>query len=659
MKLMKNMPLWAKTAMGSVAILALFGLSVVYGILSMNSIVEKVSLYNDVNQLAESLYVAQDQQASYLLAPGDDHAGAFRTTIGNIIASIEQLKPKVGNTPLLDHLANMEASIRRYNQSFDNLVVNTVEISKIITVMGQAYDTIVDLLRDKVKAPLDEKKNEALITGDELSPYDQELLSLTEKMFTLMMAVRLSENKFFTRGDIADAEQVYTGMNSVHQAFVEWSFIVGTLDDPQFNTYPPRIEASLVTYSAANFKKVVTYWRDNQVITRDMLGQKDENLALIRTFKDETAQRVEAAKQRTVSSMAVLLTLGLVFGIGISLLTGYRTSLPIRKIVAMFKDIAEGEGDLTRSLPVDRSDELGEQAKWFNAFVEKIRRMVAEVADITEALNNSSGNLSECAGRVSKGSGQMKNLSTTAAAATEEMSVAIGSVAATMDQASSSVGQIVHSAEEMSATIREIAENAEKGRLIAAQTVTKAEGASGEIKRLGDAAEQIGAVTQAITEISEQTNLLALNATIEAARAGEAGRGFAVVANEIKQLAQQTAQATERIRDRVGNIQEATRGSVRHINDIISTISAAMEQQTSGTRQIADSVSQASLGLKEINEHVTQSAATAESLSEDIGRVDHEASRLSDDGLEVDQSADELRNLSNQLKTLVGRFVVN
>ncbi len=665
----KAAPLWMKTATGSVAILALFAFCVLFCILKMNTIVETVSLYDDVNELAESLYIAQGYQDTYLLKSTDQEAEAFRETIQRIRSSMAELGPRIGDSSLLEYLQSIEVNIGKYAQSFEQVVNNTNEISKLKEVMSRGYDSITTILNQGVKIPFDEKKNMALITGEELDAYDQELLSVTEKFFTLMISIRLKENNFFRTGEKIYTEQVKQGLITAAETFDEWSYIVETLEDQKIKSYPGEIRQGLADYSADNFLEVVDFWTENQAITSDMDSQKNENLALIGEVKSKTAKLVKTGQKLAISSMALLLGLGLIFGIGISIFTGYQTSKPIKHIASMLKDIAEGEGDLTKRLQLDRSDELGEQAKWFNVFVEKIKQMVSEIAEITQKLTYSSGNLSECAGRMSQGTGQMKHRSNTATVATEDMSGAVRSVASTITQASSNISSIAQSAEEMNAAIREIAKNAEKGSQIASQTVSRTHEASEEINQLGEAAEQIGRVTEAISEISEQTNLLALNATIEAARAGNNGKGFAVVANEIKQLAQQTATATDQIKSRVDNIQEATRKSVvkiseiteiiHEVNDIIQIISEAIDEQATGTRQIADNVSQASEGFHEISSHITQSAATAENLSDDISQVDQGAEQISVDGLEVDQNAHDLQELSNQLKTLVNRFVIS
>ena len=666
---LKSAPLWIKTAMGSVAILLLFGVSVLFSIYNLNSITAKVYLYNQAGELAEYLYTAQDFQGTYLLQQNNAQAQAFKESVAHATELIAQLKPEVNDASLVDHLDQLEANIQDYNNAFDNVVGNTKQIIDLRQTMTRAYDTITQLLMDKVKVPLEEKKNNALVSGDEFGAYEQELLSATDKFYTLMATIRLNENNFFMRTDSRDRDRIIAGMTAVKEVSDEWYYLIETLDAKEMKQFPQLVQQALKGYSQPLFDQTATLWTDNQQITSTMLNQKDAGLALIKTFKQETADLVDAAKSRAFRSMTLLLTIGLIGGIGISILTGFRVSRPIQKIVSMLKDIAEGEGDLTRRLEVDRSDELGEQAKWFNLFVVKIRAMVQEIAGITEHLNGSSSTLSGLSSRMSEGAGQMKTRSNTAAAATEEMSDNLNSVACTMEQASGNMELIVRSAEEMHSTIQEIAKSSEKAREIAAQTVSQTKTASIEVNQLGRAAEEIGQVTDTITEISSQTNLLALNATIEAARAGEAGRGFAVVANEIKQLATQTEQATREIKSRVDNIQTATHGAVSRIgeisavinevNDIVASIYAAIEQQSAATKEITSNVSQASEGLNQINVHITQSATKAESISGDITQVDQTAGQISHGGSELNQNAQTLLHLSEQLKTLVARFVIN
>jgi len=190
---------------------------------------------------------------------------------------------------------------------------------------------------------------------------------------------------------------------------------------------------------------------------------------------------------------------------------------------------------------------------------------------------------------------------------------------------------VATSAEEMTTTINEIARNSESARTITHEAVSKARGASVKVDDLGRAAQEISKVTETITKISEQTNLLALNATIEAARAGESGKGFAVVANEIKDLARQTAGASLEIKEKVHGIQHSTSVTVLEIeqilniisdiDEIVSSIANAVEEQSATTREIADNVAQASVGIQEVSKNVNQSSDVSTDISKEISRL--------------------------------------
>jgi len=221
----------------------------------------------------------------------------------------------------------------------------------------------------------------------------------------------------------------------------------------------------------------------------------------------------------------------------------------------------------------------------------------------------------------------------------------------------------------MTATIGEIASNSERARRITEEATRQAARISEQMNQLGVAAQQIGKVTETITEISWQTNLLALNATIEAARAGSAGRGFAVVANEIKELAQQTAAATEDIKTRIAGVQSSTSGGIAEIgkvtlvihevSDIVASIAAAIEEQATVTRNIARNVAEASTGVRDANHRVSETSKATARIAKEIGGVDRAAGQMADGSEQVKTSATDLSRLAGQLKTTVQRFKVS
>jgi methyl-accepting chemotaxis protein len=341
---------------------------------------------------------------------------------------------------------------------------------------------------------------------------------------------------------------------------------------------------------------------------------------------------------------------------------------PIKAAIAGLKDIAEGEGDLTKRLEDSAKDELGDLATWFNTFMEKLQGIIKEMAQNANVVDTSSNTLAELSSQLSVGAEDMSGNSNTVSAAVEEMSANINNVAAAMEQSSTNVGVVAASAEEMSSTINEIAQNAEKARGISDQAVITANHSSDQMSALGSAADAISKVTEVITEISEQTNLLALNATIEAARAGEAGKGFAVVANEIKELAKQTSDATLDIKGKIANIIESTDGAVsgideiseviKTINEIVATIASAVEEQSAATQEIANNIAQVSTGVQEVNANINQSSAVASQIAQDISTVNQSAGDMANGSGQVKISAADLQHIAQTLNTVAGSFKV-
>ena len=338
----------------------------------------------------------------------------------------------------------------------------------------------------------------------------------------------------------------------------------------------------------------------------------------------------------------------------------------VNNVVDGLRDIAEGEGDLTRRLKITTRDELGDLAHWFNIFIENLHDIIKNIAGSADQISTASTDLTGLSSEMNSSARAVSSESETTTAHAGAVNDNITSIAAAMEQSSVNLSSVASATEEMTATINDIARNTGQAAEITAEAVTQAQSATNRVEVLGKAALDISKVTETITEISEQTNLLALNATIEAARAGEAGKGFAVVANEIKELASQTATATGEIKAKIDGIQNTTNGTVSEIekitgtinrvNEVVATIAMAVEEQSGNATEIAGNVSQASSGIQEVNSKVSESTASVDQVARNLDRMNHVSSEMSRQSRQVNDNTIALSGLADQLKEMIGRF---
>lgn len=410
---------------------------------------------------------------------------------------------------------------------------------------------------------------------------------------------------------------------------------------------------------------IVRVYYTEDIITKQVLAEKAASKTSIDAFRKIVETRFNRA---TFVQIVILLCVVAVLVLSIIVSLKIIMGRPMEKLMEMVKDLVQGEGDLTKRLQVTTHDEIGELADWFNRFIERMQTLIREFAGNVGVLNSSSTSMSEVADTMAESAQNVSEKSNTVAASTEEMSSNMALVTNASEQTTSNVTMVAAATEEMNATFNEITANSDKARGVTGDAVIKAQGASEKVNELGEAATEISKVTEVITEISEQTNLLALNATIEAARAGEAGKGFAVVANEIKELAKQTAEATQDIKKKIEGIQGSTQATVEEIgeitqviddvNEIVSVIAASVKEQGVATTEISKNVSQASQGIQEVHQSVAESANVAGIIAADIADVNSTAGEMADSSSQLNREADQLSDLAEQLSQQVGAFKV-
>lgn len=367
-------------------------------------------------------------------------------------------------------------------------------------------------------------------------------------------------------------------------------------------------------------------------------------------------------------AMTVFGVAGVLLTVAINGLIAFSLSRRLNSTTALMRDISEGDGDLTKRLLVTTEDEIGEMATYFNSFVEKLQDMIATLATSVNTVASSSTELSATASQLASGAEETTNQSAQVASAAERMSSTMHTMAASSEQMSTNVKSVSAAIEQVTASISEMAKSAERAATGAAAANRLVESGNSQIGQLGGAADEIGKVIEVIQDIAEQTNLLALNATIESARAGEAGKGFAVVATEVKELAKQTAGATEDIRRRIEGIQGSARQAVqamegigdviRQVNDLSRVIASAVEEQSITTKEIARHMAQSSTAAQTVAHSVAESARASQEIARIVVDVDQAARQSAQGAAQTQTTGSELSRVAEQLRSLVGRFRV-
>ncbi|MBX3368468.1 MAG: methyl-accepting chemotaxis protein [Phycisphaeraceae bacterium] len=374
------------------------------------------------------------------------------------------------------------------------------------------------------------------------------------------------------------------------------------------------------------------------------------------TMVTKQAEEVSAASigSLTRSSLKTMIIafVAIGFGIASAIVITRSITVPVRTVIDRLKDIAQGEGDLTRRIDLARSDEFGELSNWFNQFVERIHNVMKRVAETTNIVNSASAEIAAAAEETATGLQLQSKQAHQVSAAVEELSATVADVAKKSEGAASAASDAKRDAREGGTVVSDTVTEMKR---IAEEVGTSASA----VNTLGQKSEEIGRIIDVINDIADQTNLLALNAAIEAARAGEHGRGFAVVADEVRKLSERTTRATEEVASSIRDIQENTSSAVQLIESGSSRVTKGVELANaagSALGRIVDGSGTVGTMVTSIAAAATEQAAAAEQIARSVEQINAVTNEAAQGAQQSAQAASQLRQQAEHLTSLIGSF---
>ncbi len=442
-----------------------------------------------------------------------------------------------------------------------------------------------------------------------------------------------------------------------------------------------KAQAALQKYKIifkVDLKQRLTPWMPAQ--TAEILMQKH-----IQTTREletrigeivKVTDRMLSGKNNSVQTSGRVTIFWIVFlfflCVGVCVVVGavlvYQIRSGLKGLTLQVNDVANGEGDLTKRINVIRKDEIGTLGILLNLFMDRLQEMIIMVSRDTGIVNTASENLAGVSGQLNDSAKKMTQKAESVSSSAKEASVRLSNLTGLTEYADMNITSVDDSASALAGSITEIANNTEAARNETAAAVDKVERSTTNLHSFEKKAEEIGKIVKTITDISEQINLLAVNATIEAARAGEHGKGFAVVANEVKSLAGKTGNSVKNIGGIILNVQESIglaigdieeiQKVIHRVNEIVMNISAAIEEQTITTKEIAKNIGQISVCINNAAKDIVKLDAVFDHVKDDAVETSRLSSEVSNGSGLIKASTDELARVSLRLQGLINRFKI-
>jgi methyl-accepting chemotaxis protein len=510
--------------------------------------------------------------------------------------------------------------------------------------------------------------NDSTAKSDKVIEIDTKIVENAQRMrANINMMRRYEKDAFMAIPDLGKVEEYTKKWDEAREhAKKRMESLIKLEEEPKDKELLVSINKSLEGYEAG-FKKIVDQIKSGALITapdankaiaeyKELTHKAEKQITEYAASNDETMAKVkkelDADEHHAVILTATIVVISFIVVMIMVMLLTRSIKRPLTQIDELVSDIAQGEGDLTKRLTYNGRDELGAICGNFNLFVEKLHKIINQIASTSTQVAAASSQLHSTAERIATGAEEVAAQAGNVATAGEEMSATSGDIAQNCQMAA-------EGAQRASQSASSGADVVERTVAVMSQIAEKVQESAKTVESLGARSDQIGAIIGTIEDIADQTNLLALNAAIEAARAGEQGRGFAVVADEVRALAERTTRATREIGEMIKAIQQETKGAVAAMEQGVHQVEAGTEEaQKSGQalQEILQQVNDVAMQINQVATAAEEQTATTSEISSNMQQITEVVQQTSHGAQESATAAAQLSGNAEELQRLVRLF---